>query len=167
MFQKAIVIGSPGAGKSTFSRKLRDMTGLPLYYLDMLWHKPDKTNISKEEFDFKLKGILMKDKWIIDGNYNRTIEMRLKYCDTVFLLDLPLNVCLSGAESRIGKEREDIPWCEKELDSEFKQFIIDFPNKHLPLIYELIEKYKENKRIIIFKSREETEDYLKELSSRN
>ena len=109
----------------------------------------------------------MKDKWIIDGNYNRTIEMRLKYCDTVFLLDFPLDVCLSGAESRIGNEREDIPWCEKELDSEFKQFIIDFPNKHLPLIYELIEKYKENKRIIIFKSREETEDYFKELSSRN
>ena len=54
MFQKAIVIGSPGAGKSTFSRKLRDMSCLPLYYLDMLWHKPDKTNISKEEFDFKL-----------------------------------------------------------------------------------------------------------------
>lgn len=84
MFQKAIVIGSPGAGKSTFSRKLRDMTGLPLYYLDMLWHKPDKTTISKEEFDFKLKKILIKDNWIIDGNYNRTIEMRLKYCDTVF-----------------------------------------------------------------------------------
>lgn len=167
MFQKAIVIGSPGAGKSTFSRKLRDMTGLPLYYLDMLWHKPDKTTISKEEFDFKLKKILIKDNWIIDGNYNRTIEMRLKYCDTVFLLDFPLDVCLSGAESRIGKEREDLPWCETELDREFRQFIIDFPNKHLPLIYELIEKYKKNKRIIIFKSREESEDYLKGLSRRN
>ena len=31
--KRAIVIGSPGAGKSTFARKLKDKTGLPLYYL--------------------------------------------------------------------------------------------------------------------------------------
>lgn len=49
--EKIMVIGSPGAGKSTFSRKLRDVTGLPLYYLDTIWHKPDRTNISREEFD--------------------------------------------------------------------------------------------------------------------
>ena len=75
--RKVIVIGCPGAGKSTFARKLRDATNLPLYYLDMLWHKEDKTNISREEFDIKLNDILKKDKWIIDGNYLRTLEMRL------------------------------------------------------------------------------------------
>lgn len=163
-FQKVIVIGSPGAGKSTFSRKLRDVTGLPLYYLDMLWHKPDKTTITKQEFDNKLKDILINDKWIIDGNYNRTLEMRLKYCDTVFLLDFPLDICLSGAESRVGKVREDLPWSETELDSEFKKFIMDFPKESLPKIYELIEKYQEDKIVVIFKSREESEEYLKRLS---
>lgn len=163
MFQKVIVIGSPGAGKSTFSRKLRDVTGLPLYYLDMLWHKPDKTTISKQEFDTKLKNILMSDKWIIDGNYNRTIEMRLKYCDAVFLMDFPVDICILGAESRVGKQREDLPWCETELDSEFKQFIIDFPKESLPRIYELIEKYREDKRVVIFKSREESEEYLRKV----
>lgn len=66
---KAIVIGSPGAGKSTFARKLRDATNLPLHYLDMLWHKPDQTNISTEEFEIRLAEILKRDKWIIDGNY--------------------------------------------------------------------------------------------------
>ena len=39
--RKIIIIGCPGAGKSTFARKLRDDTNLPLYYLDMLWHKED------------------------------------------------------------------------------------------------------------------------------
>ncbi len=161
MFKKAIVIGSPGAGKSTFSRKLRDVTGLPLYYLDMLWHRPDKTTIPKQEFDRKLKDVLIKDKWIIDGNYNRTLEMRVNYCDTIFLLDFPLDICLSGAESRIGKEREDLPWYETEFDTEFKQFILDFPKESLPQIYALIEKYREDKHVIIFKSREESEEYLK------
>ncbi len=67
MFQRAIVIGCPGSGKSTFSRKLRDSTGLPLYYLDLLWHKPDRTTVSREKFDKRLYEILMQEQWIIDG----------------------------------------------------------------------------------------------------
>ncbi len=63
---KAIVIGSPGAGKSTFARKLRDITKLPLYYLDLMWHKPDRTHISREEFDAQVRELVKKDRWIID-----------------------------------------------------------------------------------------------------
>lgn len=157
---KAIVIGSPGAGKSTFARKLRDATNLPLHYLDMLWHKPDQTNISTEEFEIRLAEILKRDKWIIDGNYQRTLETRLRACDTVFFLDFPLDVCLIGAESRIGKIREDMPWIEYEFDEEFRQWIIDFPEKQLPQIYGLIEKYQRDKEIIVFTSREEADAYL-------
>lgn len=159
-----MIIGSPGAGKSTFARKLRDITKLPLYYLDMIWHKPDQTNISREEFDTQLNEIIKRDKWIIDGNYQRTLEVRLRECDTVFLMDFPLEICLLGAQSRIGKKHEDLPWVESEFDEEFKQSIIDFPKNQLPQIYELLEKYEENKEIIIFKSRKEADDYLKIIS---
>lgn len=158
--KKVIVIGSPGAGKSTFARKLRDKTDLPLYYLDMLWHRADKTNISKDEFDRRLCEILQKESWIIDGNYSRTMEMRLQACDTVFLLDFPLDVCLSGVESRIGKKRVDMPWVETEFDAEFKQWILDFPKIRLQQIYEWLEKYKDGKEIIIFKSRESADAYI-------
>ena len=93
---KVMIIGCPGAGKSTFARELKDKTGLPLYHLDMIWHKPDRTNISKKEFDAKLAEIVRRDRWIIDGNYQRTLELRLKECDTVFLMDYPLDICLLG-----------------------------------------------------------------------
>lgn len=161
---KIMIIGSPGAGKSTFARKLRDITKLPLYYLDMIWHKPDQTNISREEFDTQLNEIIKRHKWIIDGNYQRTLEVRLRECDTVFLMDFPLEICLLGAQSRIGKKHEDLPWVESEFDEEFKQSIIDFPKNQLPQIYELLEKYEENKEMIIFKSRKEADDYLKIIS---
>ena len=132
MFQKAIVIGCPGAGKSTFARKLRDKTHLPLYYLDMLWHKPDRTTADKNQFDENLREIISKSEWIIDGNYSRTLEMRMQACDIIFLLDFPVEECLSGAESRIGKKHADMPWIETEFDEEFRQWIIDFPKNELP-----------------------------------
>mgnify|MGYP000016979572 FL=1 len=160
---KIIVIGCPGAGKSTFSRKLSEVTGIKLYYLDMLWHKPDKTHISREEFDIELEKIMANESWIIDGNYTRTLEARLKECDTAFLLDYPLEICLEGAASRIGKERVDMPWTEDEFDEEFKQYIIDFSKDNLPVIYELLDKYRDTKKIIIFKSRNEADDYLKNI----
>ena len=78
----------------------------------------------------------------------------LKECDTVFFLDLPTNVCLAGAEGRIGSEREDMPWQEEELSAEFRNFIINFSRDEIPEINEMLRKYK-NKNIIIFKSREE------------
>lgn len=159
-----MIIGCPGAGKSTFARELKDKTGLPLYHLDMIWHKPDRTNISKEEFDAKLAEIVRRDRWIIDGNYQRTLELRLKECDTVFLMDYPLDICLSGAESRIGEKREDLPWLETEFDEEFKRWIIDFPQNELPDIYKLINKYKDEKNIVIFKSQKEAGDYLRKIA---
>ena len=124
----------------------------------------DKTNVTPEEFDALLSEILQKDRWIIDGNYQRTLERRLRECDTVFLLDFPLEVCLSGAESRIGKKREDMPWIEEEFDAEFKQWIVDFSRVQLPRIYKLLEKYQKDKKVIIFKSREEAGAYLKAIS---
>ena len=63
--KRAIIIGSPGAGKSTFARQVRDITGLPLYYLDMIWHLPDRITITKDEFDQKLMDILKTNTWII------------------------------------------------------------------------------------------------------
>ena len=160
--QKIIVIGSPGAGKSTFSRKLRDITSLPLYHLDMINHKPNRTTVSREEFDKQLSEILRTDKWIIDGNYQRTIEIRLEKCDTVFLMDFPLEVCLAGAAARVGTKRDDLPWVEDEFDEEFRQWIVDFPNEKLPQIYQMLEHYK-YKTIVIFKSRQEADTYLQKL----
>lgn len=158
---KIIVIGCPGSGKSTFSQKLSTVLKIPVFHLDMLYHNEDGTHISKEELEEKLRSIFKEnDNWIIDGNYQRTLEMRMKESDTIFLLDYPLEVCLSGAESRIGKKRDDLPWVEEKLDDEFKQVIINFSKEKLPQIYELLEKYKDSKRIVIFKSREEANDYI-------
>ncbi|MDD7675890.1 MAG: adenylate kinase [Eubacteriales bacterium] len=161
--EKIIVIGCPGSGKTTFAEKLCDKTGLPLFYLDAIWHKPDRTHISREEYDARLAEILALDAWIIDGNYSRTIESRISACDTVFLFDLPVEVCLEGAVSRLGKGRYDMPWIDTELDSKFEQEIMEFPVKNLPAVYALIDKYKDGKTVVIFKSREEADEFVRRI----
>ena len=157
--KKIIVIGCSGSGKTTFAEKLRDKIGIELFYLDAIWHRPDRTHISREEYDARLSEILALDSWIIDGNYSRTIETRMAACDTVFLFDLPVEVCLEGAISRLGKARYDMPWIDTELDPKLKRDIEEFPSKNLPAIDALIDKYSD-KNITVFKSREEADEFL-------
>lgn len=157
---KAIVIGCPGSGKTTFSEKLRDNVGVELFYLDAIWHRADRTHISREEFDERLSQILSLDEWIIDGNYSRTLERRLAACDTVFLFDLPTEVCLDGATERLGKWRHDMPWIDTELDPGLRREIEGFREENLLTIYALLEKYKHGRSITVFKSREEADELI-------
>ena len=143
--KKIIVIGCPGSGKTTFAEKLCDKIGIPLFYLDAIWHKPDRTHISREEFDVRLGEILELDSWIIDGNYSRTVELRIKACDTVFLFDLPTEICVEGATARLGKGRYDMPWIDTTLSQDLKEEILAFSSKNLPAIYGLLEKYEKEK----------------------
>ena len=157
--KKIIVIGCPGSGKTTFAEKLRDKTGLPLFYLDAIWHKADKTHIPRDEFDARLSRILSLDSYIIDGNYSRTLERRIEACDTVFLFDLPTSVCIEGAISRLGKKRSDMPWIDTELDPWLREEIENVPTKNISVIYDLLDKYKD-KNIIVFKQRTEADRFI-------
>ena len=153
-----VIIGCPGAGKSTFARKFAAKTGLPLHYLDMIWHQADRTVIGREEFDRQLDNLVKEDEWIIDGNYARTLPKRLDHCDTVFFFDLPLEECIEGAKSRLGKERVDMPWVDNEIDPEFLQWIIDFPRDVVPEIEQHLRNF--DKTIIRFHTREEADKFI-------
>lgn len=158
-----MIIGCPGAGKSTFGRELAKITGLPLYHLDLIWHRADRTTVSREEFDMRLSEIMKQEKWIIDGNYKRTLPVRLKEADTVFFLDYPLEVCLEGAINRLGKEREDIPWrIDTVLNEDFRQWILDYPQQQIPVIMQHLESYSGT--LYIFKSRKDADKFLQELA---
>ena len=157
--QKIIIIGCPGSGKSTFARTLHKKIGVPLYYLDMMYWNADKTVVEKSLFLERLSDAMKNEKWIIDGNYSSTMEMRMDACDTVIFLDYPIESCLDGVRERRGKPRDDMPWIEYDEDAEFLEFIRSFNREQRPQILNLIAKYSD-KNIIIFKSREEAEEFI-------
>ena len=156
---RVIVLGSAGSGKSTLAKELHRRTGLPLFHLDNIWWKADRTHITREEFDERLNGILQGDRWIVDGDYSRTYEPRFRACDTVIFLDFPVEDCMNGIQDRVGKARTDIPWVESELDPELVDLVVRYPEERRPAVYGLIEKYPE-KKVLIFKNREEVREWL-------
>lgn len=158
-YRRIMVIGCPGSGKSTFSRTLRDCTGLPLYHLDSIYWREDRTTLQREEFRAVLRNIIETDCWIIDGHYASTLEMRLSVCDAVFFLDYPAEVCLAGVRSRRGQARSDMPWVETEDDGEFLKFIERFNEESKPRVFELLAKYPE-RPVFRFASRAEAEEFL-------
>lgn len=163
--QKVIIIGCPGGGKSTFAKALHKVSGLPLYHLDMMYWNEDRTKVPKEVFQERLETALKQERWIIDGNYNRTMEMRMQACDTIFFLDYPVEVCLEGTRARKGIKRTDMPWIEGEneaMDEEFLEFIRSFRAESRPRILELLEQYGD-KQIHIFTSREAADRFLEGL----
>ena len=159
--KKIVIVGCPGSGKSMLARRLHERTGLPVVHLDNVFWKPDKTHISKEEFDNKLAELLKADEWILDGNYSRTLSKRIEQADTVIVLDYPLDVCLAGARERVGKVRDDLPWIEDKLDwEELEEWIKDFPSVEMPKVYTAIEECGKFKNIVVFHSREEADEWL-------
>lgn len=159
---KVLVIGCPGSGKSFFSKQLHQCTALPLYHLDRMYWNHDKTIVNRSKFLSRLDTVLKADCWILDGNYESTLELRLQACDCVFFLDYSLDVCIEGVTSRIGIPRDDLPWLERELDDDFIQLIHNFKYKQRPHIVQLLNRC--SKEVHIFKSREVAIKYLDALT---
>lgn len=167
--QRVLIIGSGGAGKSTFAKRLHEITGLKLIHLDKLFWKPNWTETPKDEWRKINKKILKENEWIIDGNFGSTMEMRIEACDTVIWLDLPPAVCVYRAIKRVfnpyNKNRPDMgEGCREKLDWDFLWWVWTFKrSKSGKKLRALIEKFKDTKNIIRLRSKKEVEDFLRKL----
>ena len=160
--KKVIIIGCCGSGKSTFARQLHACTGIPLFHLDQLNWNADKTTVEKTVFLQRVRDVIQKDTWIIDGNYGSSMEMRMQACDTVFFLDYPVDICIQGIYDRVGKVRTDMPWVEDEVDEDLIEFVKNYEREDRPEVLNLLSNYKE-KDIHIFHTRKDAKAYLESL----
>lgn len=126
--QRILIIGCGGSGKSTLARQLGERTGLPVWHLDRLFWRSGWVNIPEEDFDRRLTEVLDQPRWVIDGNYDRTLPLRLSRCDTVVYLDYSRITCLYGIARRVlanrGRTRPDMAeGCPERADWEFLRWV--------------------------------------------
>jgi len=163
--KKVLVIGSCGAGKSTFSRCLGEATGLPVIHLDKLFWHPNWVETSKDEWVIKVNEILKGVSWIIDGNYSDTLALRLEKCDTVIFLDMPHTVCVYRILKRValyrnGSRPDMADGCEEKFDWEFVKWTWNYPTRSKPKVEALLKSFKDEKTIIRLKSKKEIENFF-------
>ncbi len=150
---KMVVIGSPGSGKSTIARKLGELTGIEVYHLDRLYWKPGWVESTRDEIRNIQQEIVKKDRWIIDGNYGSTMEVRLEAADTIVFLDRTRITCLYRVIKRRfmyhRKSRPDMGvGCTERLDRDFLRYVWNFPRDQRNRILQKLAKYEGEKQII-------------------
>ena len=166
--ERIMIIGCGGAGKSTLARQLGEKTGLPVVHLDKIWWAPGHwQHTTREDFDARLMLEMEKPQWILDGNFNRTLEARLERCDTVIYLDLPRWVCLTSWLGRViknwGTARPDMAeGCNEWFDPEMAKWIWKFNKQNRPRYLQMLSQL-EGKRVYILRSRSAVKKFLESL----
>ena len=130
--ERVLVIGSPGAGKSTFSNMLAERTGLPVIHLDREHWMPGWVERDDADAAARLRINLERPRWIMDGNYGGTLSLRLPRADTIIWLDFPVWLCLSRIIQRTfryrGQVRPDMAeGCPEHFNWEFLVYTARFP----------------------------------------
>jgi adenylate kinase family enzyme len=168
--RKILVIGSGGAGKSTFARKLGGRLGLEVIHLDREHWRPGWVEMPKDEWRRKVEELAARESWVMDGNYSGTLDVRLAACDTVIFLDLPRAVCLwrvlKRAATYRGTSRPDMAeGCPEKIDFEFVKWVWGYRSGSRPKVLALLERHSRGKQIIRLRTRAEVESFLANVGS--
>lgn len=168
--KKVLVIGSCGAGKSTFARRLGKATGLKIVHLDQLYWKPNWVEPSKNEWKETVAKVLEGERWIIDGNYRRTLDLRMRYADTIIFLDFPRAICVWRVLKRVafyrkGKRPDMAAGCDERFDWDFIKWTWNYPTRSKPKVESLLKSCQDKLDVIRLASNREIENFFANLKS--
>ena len=169
--QRILVMGSSGSGKSTFARRLSEITGIPMVSLDALYWKPGWVPSDAAEFEQRATEAAGQSRWIFDGNYisHGAGDLRRKVADAVIWFDLPRRTCLVGILTRIaasyGRVRPEMAeGCPEQIDAEFFKYVWTYRQRQRPKLLKYFEGLRSDQSLICFTGRKQADSYLRDLA---
>lgn len=144
-YKRIMIFGPPGAGKTTFSYKLHQKTGFPLYHLDKYFFISHWVERDKAEFLSIQQSLVDQDKWIIDGNSVSSLEMRWARADLVLYFNVNKWLCLLRLPHRYFQDRRHLDDraenCPERISWELVKYLWGFDDRVSPKILKLKEQY--------------------------
>lgn len=161
--KKVAVIGCGGSGKSYVARELGTLLNAPVTHLDAVFYDRDWNELPKEEFEARQRDLVAEPSWVIDGNYNSTLPVRLQACDTVVFLDLPTATCLWGAVWRqlrrgAGQHRETGEF--NRIHRGVIRYIRIYRTKMRPKVLRKIQEHAQHAEVVTLTSRRQVRRWL-------
>ena len=157
--QRICVIGCSGAGKSTLSKRLAEITGLPIVSLDKHYWQPGWVPTPTEQWHPLHDKLVARDRWIIDGNYSSSLARRVAAADMIVFMDYPRYRCLARVLKRTalnwGRTRSELAdGCPEHLDWEFLRFIWNFPRRNRPGLIDALRQCDPDRIHVVRNERE-------------
>ncbi|MBQ0821837.1 hypothetical protein HPT29_013025 [Microvirga terrae] len=158
--QRILVIGSPGAGKSTLASRLARRLDLPLIHLDREYFGPGWTTPPRAEWRERVKTLAARPVWVMDGNYASTFAIRVPRATAIVWLDVPRWRCASSVLWRVvrnyGRSRADLGDAGPErFDWSFMRWIWSYPRTMRPKTARMLERLRPDQRVYVLRSRSE------------
>ena len=162
---RVLVVGSGGAGKTTVARALAARTGLPLIHLDACYWRPNWEPTPADAWRAKVRELAARSRWVMDGNYSSTLDLRLPVADTIVFLDLPRRVTLRRVLARRlrwhGRVRPEMPeGCEERISLDFVRWLWRFPRAGRRRLLDAIALAGVEHRVIRLTSRRDVAAWL-------
>lgn len=171
-YQKIIILGSIGSGKTNLAKQIHKKHQIPVYHLDKEYWQPHWVRPNERDWEEKITNLVNQVTWVMDGNYIETLEIRLSKADLVIMLDIDKKICIRGLFFRTLKglfiRRNDLG---KGCKDSFNKGYIDlvewanqFKEKYYPELLKKCYLYP-NVDIKIFKTRKDARKFVeKELN---
>ena len=162
------IIGGSGSGKSTLADILSKELNIPAVHLDAINFQPNWVEIDKNERDKIILSKSNDEKWIIDGNYNKTLQDRLEKADLIIWLDYSTFAHLKGITKRIfknlGKDKPELPGCKERLNFTFVKYVCSYNKKKRPIVLNMLKNIPEDK-LLVFKKQKDLNNWLKKFTN--
>ncbi|MGO4705228.1 topology modulation protein [Microvirga sp. 2MCAF38] len=168
---RILVIGSPGAGKTTLALRMAERLGLPLTHLDREYWRPGWIKPLSDEWEAQAARLAAEPSWIMDGEYLDEAGLQVARATSIVMLDRPRALCLFRAIWRVvlnyRKERPDLgEGCPEYFNRDyvtFVRFIWTYPKKIRPKMLAVLRSLRPDQTGFILKSQAEIQAFEADL----